>query len=286
MSHNAHGMFLRSIAFRLPVAIRSSLFTAHQTRLLSLSHSPMQGQQFSFPLQLPNPQSIVTLQKVPNPFTANPISPNTESGLQTYLERNKAWAHRTAEAKPDLFPALAKSQHPSILWIGCSDSRAPETTLLDLDPGQVFVHRNIANVLPATDLSSQSVIYYAVEHLKVQHVVVCGHIGCGGVNAALANGSLGLLDTWLAPVRRLREENAHHWEHLDAAEKAVKLIEANVEAGVRTVRENAVVIKAEKASGLKVHGCVYDVGTGLLRELKCDEEKKEHEDRVDAFELK
>lgn len=120
----------------------------------------------------------------------------------------------------------------------------------------------------------------------MQHVVVCGHIGCGGVNAALANGSLGLLDCWLAPVRRLREENKHHWEHLDAAERAVKLVEENVKAGVRTVRENAVVIEAERASGLKVHGCVYDVGTGLLKELSCEEDKKEHENRVEAFELK
>ena len=87
-------------------------------------------------------------------------------------------------------------------------------------------------------------------------------------------------------MRRLREENKHHWEHLDAAERAVKLVEENVKAGVRTVRENAVVIEAERASGLMVHGCVYDVGTGLLRELKCDEDKKEHENRVEAFELK
>ena len=229
---------------------------------------------------------IPTLRKTPNAFQANAFLLDTEQGLHPYLERNKAWAHRTAEAKPDLFPALAKGQQPPILWIGCSDSRAPETTLLDLDPGQVFVHRNIANVLPATDISSQSVIYYAVEHLKVQHVVICGHIGCGGVNAALANGSLGLLDTWLAPVRRLREENAHHWAHLEQAERAVKLVEANVHAGVRTVRENAVVIEAEKAHGLKVHGCVYDVGTGLLRELECEEGHKDHEERVEAFELK
>ena len=97
---------------------------------------------------------------------------------------------------------------------------------------------------------------------------------------------MGLLDTWLAPVRRLREENAHHWEHLGQAERAVKLVEANVHAGVRTVRENAIVIEAEKERGLKVHGCVYDVGTGLLSELKCEEGEKDHKGRVEAFELK
>ena len=236
-------------------------------------------------MQKPHPLPIPTLRRIPNAFQAN-LFLDTAQGLHDYLERNKAWAHRTAEHKPDLFPALAKGQSPKILWLGCSDSRAPETTLLDLDPGQVFVHRNIANVLPATDLSSQSVIYYAVEHLKVQHVVICGHIGCGGVNAALANGSVGLLDTWLAPIRRLREENAHHWEHLGQAERAVKLVEANVHAGVRTVRENAIVIEAEKERGLKVHGCVYDVGTGLLSELKCEEGEKDHKARVEAFELK
>lgn len=102
----------------------------------------------------------------------------------------------------------------------------------------------------------------------------------------LANGKLGLLDTWLAPVRKLREENMQHWAHLEQGERAVKLVEANVHAGVRTVRENAVVIEAEKAHGLKVHGCVYDVGTGILKELKCEEGEKAHEGRVEAFELK
>ena len=211
--------------------------------------------------------------------------PRTDS-LATFLESNKKWASRTASQKPELFPTLAKGQSPSILWFGCSDSRVPENTLLDLDPGNVFSHRNIANVLPPTDINSQSVLAYAVEHLKVKHIVVCGHIGCGGVAAALANGKLGLLDTWLAPVRKLREENWHHWEHLKPEERAVRLVEANVHAGVRTVRENAVVIEGSHGWGLQVHGFVYDVGTGLLRELECREGKRAVEGREEAFELK
>ena len=141
-------------------------------------------------------------------------------------------------------------------------------------------------MLPPTDLSSQSVLAYAVGHLKVKHVIVCGHIGCGGVNAALGNQKLGILDIWLAPIRKLREENAHHWEHLKPEERAVKLVEANVHAGVKTVRENAIVIDGMRGWGLQVHGCVYDVGTGHLRELECREGKRAAEGREEAFELK
>lgn len=181
---------------------------------------------------------------------------------------------KTAKDNPDLFPTLSKGQKPKILWLGCSDSRVPETTLLGLKPGDVFVHRNIANVLPSTDLSSQSVIQYAVEHVKVQHVVVCGHTSCGGAAAALGNAKLGVIDLWLQPLRKLRLQlsGASDWEGLGDGEKGQRLIEANVKAGVQTLLENPDVIEAIHERGLQVHGLVYDITCGELKELKLDEE--------------
>ena len=160
--------------------------------------------------------------------------------------------------------------------------------MLGLGPGDVFVHRNIANVLPPTDLSSQSVIMYGVKALKVQHVVVCGHTSCGGVAAALGNARLGVIDAWLAPIRKLREANNERWdaEGLGEKEKAVRLVEANVRQGVQTVRENPEVIDAVRERGLQVHGLVYDVASGELRELEIEEGELEGKKRQEAFTLK
>jgi len=155
--------------------------------------------------------------------------------------------------------------------------------VLGLQPGDVFVHRNIANILPPGDLNSQSVIAYAVEHLKVQHLVVCGHTSCGGANAALANQKLGLIDAWLMPLRKLRAENAGKWKGLGEKERALALVEANVKQGVQTLKENAVVIDAMRERGVVVHGLVYNVGTGELKELEIGEDKEAGEQRVEAF---
>ncbi|KAL9099076.1 MAG: hypothetical protein Q9163_005367 [Psora crenata] len=202
------------------------------------------------------------------------------------LHSNKTWAEQTSTTKPDLFPTLAAGQKPEILWLGCSDSRCPETTILGLQPGDVFVHRNIANVVHASDLSALSVIAYAVGALKVQHVVVCGHTSCGGAAAALGNQSLGILDTWLMPLKQLRAQHAKAWEGLDDQHKALKLVEANVRAGVRTVKENPIVIHAMKERGLDVHGLIYNVGTGHLEEVKIEEAEEEKRVREAAFETK
>ena len=158
----------------------------------------------------------------------------------------------------------------------------------NLQPGDVFVHRNIANVLPPTDLSSQAVITFAVAHLKVKHVVVCGHTSCGGVNAALSNARLGVIDTWLLPLRQLRKREAKGWEKegLGSDEKAIRLVEANVRQGVQTVREHAEVVAAGKEGGhgpVVVHGLVYDIKTGELREVSCEEDEEEGNARVEAF---
>ena len=201
------------------------------------------------------------------------------------LASNRSWADSLNHTDASFFPSLAASQHPKILWLGCSDSRVPETTLLAGKPGDVFVHRNIANILHPGDLSSQSVILYAVEHLKVSHVIVCGHIGCGGVNAALDNKPLGLLDPWLLPLRQLRHR---HHEALDAlptpSQKSDKLVELNVRQGVCTLKQNPAVIDAMRDRALKVHGMIYDVGTGHLRLLTPEEESEEDaRRRVEAF---
>ncbi|KAL4921717.1 carbonic anhydrase [Aspergillus aurantiobrunneus] len=194
----------------------------------------------------------------------------TQDRFTTAISQNKAWAAKIAKEHPDLFRKLAAGQQPEILWIGCSDSRCPETTLLGLHPGDVFVHRNIANILQPSDLSSCAVIEYAVRHLGVKHVVVCGHTNCGGVAAAMGNKQLGILDPWLLPLRQLRKRNVDRLQSLPADKAALKLVELNVLAGVTTLRQKDVVLEAMH-KGLKVHGLIFDVASGVLRELDTSE---------------
>lgn len=208
----------------------------------------------------------------------------TTDTFKLALEQNKSWARKTAEENPKLFPTLASGQHPEILWIGCSDSRVPETTLLGLKPGDVFVHRNIANILHPGDLNAGAVIEYAVVHLKVKHIVVCGHISCGGVAAALGNQKLGLLDTWLVPLRTLRRQHLHTLKSLPQAEAAKKMVEYNVLQGVETLKENATVIDAMRDRGVCIHALVYDVACGELRELSTAEASVSVKDRNEACE--
>ncbi|KAI5820614.1 carbonic anhydrase [Pyronema omphalodes] len=196
--------------------------------------------------------------------------------LDDLLTRNKEWAQRTAETNPALFPALAVGQSPKILWLGCSDSRVPETTVLDLMPGEVFVHRNIANMLPATDLSSLSVLQYAVEVLQVQHIIVCGHYACGGVNAALGQKKLGLIDSWLRGIREVRAKYEKQLEGLSQKEQSDRLVEFNVIEQVRSVLKNANVQEAIEERGLEVHGWVYNVGSGECSVLECPESPDAH----------
>jgi len=189
------------------------------------------------------------------------------------LERNRSWANQAAKANPALFPQMAAGQSPEILWIGCSDSRVPETTILDLQPGEVFVHRNIANMVPPGDLSSLSVLQYAVEVLQVKHIIVSGHYGCGGVNAALANKKLGLIDAWLRGIREVRSK---HQKELDACEdmkaKSDRLVELNVKEQVMSVMRNANVLDAIEDRGLEVHGWVFDIASGVCKQLEIEPE--------------
>ncbi|KZF20247.1 putative carbonic anhydrase [Xylona heveae TC161] len=201
------------------------------------------------------------------------------------LAQNKSWAYRTAAEDPNLFPSLASGQKPEILWIGCADSRIPETTVLGLKPGDIFVHRNIANILHPGDVNAQSVIEYAVVYLQVKHVVICGHTSCGGVNAALGNKKLGVIDTWLHPLRSLRMQHNKDLRDLSQPEAALKLVELNVRKGVQVLKENPAIIDAVRERGLQLHGIVYQVANGELKELDTSDSPEDEADRKAAFQL-
>jgi carbonic anhydrase len=199
------------------------------------------------------------------------------------FNNNSTWRRSLAETEPELFERLGKGQAPQILWIGCADSRCPETTILGLQPGEIFCHRNIANIIIPTDINSLSVIQYAVQYLKVKHIIICGHTSCGGIAAALDNKKLGLIDTWLMPLRNLRRENLALLESLDEKDQGLKLVELNVRSGVKVLLENPIVIDAIAERDLQVHGLIYDVGTGELRELDISEEDEIVKGRKTAF---
>lgn len=196
------------------------------------------------------------------------------------FDNNKQWRQ---SVDPKLFKYLAEAQTPQILWIGCSDSRCPETTLLGLQPGDVFVHRNVANILTLTDLSSQSVIQFAVQYLRVKHIVVCGHTACGGVAGALGNQRLGLIDTWLTPLRALHQAHWATLSELNDEDKALRLVELNVQRGIQVLRQTAVVSDALAAKEIQLHGMVYNVGTGELTELSVEEHADEYKARKGSF---
>jgi len=199
------------------------------------------------------------------------------------LKCNQTWAAETAKSEPEFFANSAKGQAPAILWLGCADSRVPETTVLGLKPGQVFTHRNIANIINATDVSMLSIVQYAVFHIKVKHIVVCGHTYCGGVAASLANSKLDVLDVWLQPLRALREKHADELAKLDEKERGNYLSKANVRAGVEVLKRIPTVIDAIQERGLEIHGIIYDLASGLIEEVDTDEHEEHASKRIAAF---
>ncbi len=190
------------------------------------------------------------------------------STIQNLLDQNKAWAAKVIENDPSFFDDLAHQQAPDYLWIGCSDSRVPSTQLVNLHPGDMFVHRNIANVVVHTDFNCLSVLQYAVEILKVKHIIVCGHYGCGGVKAALQNLSFGLIDNWLRHVQDVYHAHEASLKGLDEAAQLDLLCELNVLEQVLNVGRTTILQKAwARGQELAVHGIIYGVGDGLLRDL-------------------
>ena len=188
--------------------------------------------------------------------------------LDHLFESNREWANRMTTADPDFFNRLVGVQSPKYLWIGCSDSRVPANEILGLKPGEVFVHRNVANVVNHTDFNSLSVIQYAVSVLKVEHIMVVGHYGCGGVRAALLDQELGLIDNWLRHVRSIYRRTADRFEGLSLEEKEDLLCELNVLDQTRHVEETSFVRNAWKqGQHLELHSWVYRLSDGLLRDL-------------------
>ena len=183
---------------------------------------------------------------------------------------NRRWAERMVAADPDFFRRLERQQSPSYLWIGCSDSRVPANQIIGLDPGAVFVHRNVANLAPPQDANYLSVLQFAVDELKVKHVMVVGHYGCGGVRAAVDGRRRGLVDHWLHPIREV------YWEHraeleaiADEEARLRRLCELNVARQVRNVTSDVFVLEAwARGQELAVHGWVYSLATGLIKDLQ------------------
>ena len=191
--------------------------------------------------------------------------------IQKIFENNQKWVAQQLDIDPKYFEKLSEGQSPEILYIGCSDSRVTAEELMGVGPGQVFVHRNIANTIPNTDLSAMSVINYAVSVLKVSHVVVCGHYYCGGVQAAMGSADLGILNPWLGNIRDVYRL---HKDELDAIEEEDKrfkrLVELNVQEQCLNVIKTPDVQYAYRERGITVHGWVFDIRTGKLIDLKID----------------
>jgi carbonic anhydrase len=192
--------------------------------------------------------------------------------LEHLFDQNRKWAEGISQVHPGFFSQLSEQQAPEYLWIGCADSRVPANEIVGLLPGELFVHRNVANLVIHTDFNCLSVIEYAVSVLKVRHIIVCGHYGCGGVRTAFGGSRLGLIDNWLRHIRDLQERHRSELAAIHDEEQRIdRLCELNVIAGVRHVSQTTMVESAwREGRGLVVHGWIYSLKDGLLRDLKVD----------------
>lgn len=189
--------------------------------------------------------------------------------LKHLFQRNREWARKIKDDDPEFFRKLSDQQNPELLWIGCADSRVPANQILDMLPGQIFVHRNIANLVVHTDLNCLSVIQFAVDVLKIKHIIVCGHYGCSGIKAAMDNQEHGLIDNWL---RNIKDVYRYHEEQINALatdkERFDLLCELNVVEQVANVCHTSIVQNAWKAKqDLAVHGWIYSIDDGVLKDL-------------------
>lgn len=189
--------------------------------------------------------------------------------LSNFFEQNRKWAERVKKKDPDFFTKLSLQQTPQYLWIGCSDSRVPASEITDMMPGEIFVHRNIANLVIHTDFNCLSVIQYAVEVLKVKHIIVSGHYGCGGVKAALGNEEHGLIDNWLRNIKDIYKIHQAEIDSIeDETQRVNKLCELNVIEQVANVCHTTIVQNAwKRGQELAVHGWIYGIDDGIIRDL-------------------
>ena len=194
--------------------------------------------------------------------------PDRPDSLDTLLDANRRWAADMESRKPGFFTRLARQQSPRYMWIGCADSRVPANEITGLDPGEVFVHRNVANVVVHSDLNALSTIQFAVEHLKVEHIMVVGHYGCAGVRAAMRGLRVGLADNWLRHVQDVRLRHRKRIEHLPPAQQEDVLCEMNVIEQVGNVALSTVMQDAwSRGQKVSIHGWVYGLKDGLLKDL-------------------
>lgn len=189
--------------------------------------------------------------------------------LKDLLQKNKEWSEKIHQESPDFFPTLAKQQNPDYLWVGCSDSRVPANDIVGMMPGELFVHRNVANMVVHSDLNLLSVLQYAVDVLKVKHIIVCGHYGCGGVRAALHNEKNGIIDNWLLEIKDLahhRRDELNAIENID--DRVDRLCELNVIRQVRNLAHTTIVQDCwDRGQKLSVHGWIYGLKDGLIKDL-------------------
>lgn len=190
--------------------------------------------------------------------------------IKQLLEGNRQFVEETNKLHPELFNQLAHSQKPEFLWIGCADSRVPATEITKTTPGSIFVHRNIANMVVHSDANMLSVVFYAVKVLKVKHIIVCGHYGCGGVQAAMGNDSIGFIDGWLNHLKDVQRLHKHELETMDDDAKFRRYVELNVMEQVMNVARIPFIQESWKEGDLPlIHGWVYDVADGLIHDLDC-----------------
>lgn len=188
--------------------------------------------------------------------------------IQLLIDNNVKWAEKTDEEYPDLFDKLAEQQEPKYLWIGCADSRVPANELVGLLPGELFVHRNVANLVVHTDLNCLSVLQYAVDVLKVKHVIVCGHYGCGGVSAALKGEPLGLIDNWLGHIQDVATKYSAELEGLEGHARDDRMCEINTQEQAYNVLRTSIVKAAlKRGQDLSVHSMIYSIKNGRLKRL-------------------
>jgi len=190
------------------------------------------------------------------------------SDITQLLENNRQWSEDQKNSDPDFFNKLSERQTPEYLWIGCSDSRVPANQIVGLIPGDIFVHRNVANLVVHTDFNCLSVLQYAVDVLKVKHVIICGHYGCGGVDAALEDQPLGLIDNWLGHIKDIAYKHREELSELNAHDKSARLCELNVlEQAANVKRSNIVKDALKRGQPLQVHSWIYSLRNGRLKDL-------------------